>query len=143
MRKYRVTLTVHSSRHRANLLGEHDTHALFATFDKCFEALGSGNELMSGKELAAYAAVTLEAELAGTEAGALKAGAAMERPERELLAHCSPNLKKLSALHEIGAIREASQQWQAGPFGTCTSHRRWLASMRCRQGLRLASWHWS
>ena len=34
---------------------------------------------MSGRELAAYAAVTLEAELAGTEAGALKAGAAMER----------------------------------------------------------------
>ena len=45
-------------------LGEHDTHALFPTFDRCLEALGSGNVLMSGQELAAYAAVTLEAELA-------------------------------------------------------------------------------
>ena len=62
---------------------------------------------MSGKELAAYAAVTLEAELAGTEAGTLKAGAASAM-ERELLSHCSPALKKLSALHEIGAIREAT-----------------------------------
>ena len=85
-------------------LGEHDTHALFPTFDKCLEALGSGSVRMSGRELAAYAAVTLEAELAGTEAGALKAGAVMER---ELLAHCPPGLKKLSALHEIGAIKEA------------------------------------
>ena len=85
-------------------LGVHDTQALFPTFDKCLGALGSGSGEMSGKELAAYAAVTLDAELAGTEAGALKAGAAMER---KLLVHCPPNLKKLSALHVIGAIKEA------------------------------------
>ena len=85
-------------------LGEHDTQALFPTFDKCLGALGAGSGLMSGKELAAHAAVTLEAELAVTEAGALKAGEAMER---ELVSHCSPGLKKLSALHAIGAIREA------------------------------------
>jgi hypothetical protein len=86
------------------MLGSHDMADKFPTLFQCLSTLGgNGNKNISGKELAAYAAVTLETEMAATEAGALKAAAALETA---LQVNCSPNLVRLSALHQVGAIKQ-------------------------------------
>ena len=84
-------------------LGSHDLTTDFPALGTCLQALGHGGWCRQAhhercKELAAYAAVMLEDEMATTEAGALRAGETMEELLKE---KCSPRLTRLRALHGL------------------------------------------
>jgi hypothetical protein len=93
-------------------LGSHELSSEFPALKACLLALGAGSDktTVSGKELAAYAAVILEGEMATNEADALTAGEAVEKLLQE---KCSPHLTRLRVLHDCGAI-EAPRPAVAG-----------------------------
>ena len=85
------------------MLGYYNLSATFPEFLGSLQALGAGEAVQySRAEIAAYAVVVLQEQLATTRKGAEAAG---DRLEGMLKTNASPARSQLKMLHAIGAVR--------------------------------------